>query len=433
MFLRKCRVSIPSETWWYIGIVIVVIVGAVIREINLLLILSGLMLVPILLSRLMVGSMLHRLRCERRHSKSFRPNELISVELALVNPRRRLDSWALVVQDQIQKIERNRDGSKLLSQEAAPRVFIPFSRHGSTQTAKYEGALQQRGRYQLGPLQISTRAPLGLFRGTMTVNTLSELLVTPRIGIVSTQWKEFVKAERIGQRSNRKNHGQLEGDFFGLRDWRNGDSRRWIHWRSSAKRNELVVRQFEQSRNQDFVIILDLSVTPEQFSTEQGRAAVELAVSFVATVISDHCRRGGGQLTLAVAGGTDQSVRGTASNALLQEAMEILADAHATTGEHLATAIDRHLGRFSSDDRVIIVGTRPIQLRDSARLSEAWADVQKRRALSSAICVDVTSDQFAAWFSFDEETRWTRSAPSEPPANAVSAVGTQSVRSEGSL
>ncbi len=38
----------------------------------------------------------------------------------------------------------------------------------------------------------------------------------------------------------------LQGDFVGLRSWQRGDQRRDIHWRSTAKRGELLVKHYDQ-------------------------------------------------------------------------------------------------------------------------------------------------------------------------------------------
>ena len=61
--------------------------------------------------------------------------------------------------------------------------------------------------------------------------------------------------------------------------------------------------------------------------TAEQAEQVEKAISFAATVVSDHCRRGGGRLTLGVAGQTPRLLRGTASSPLLNDALELLAEA----------------------------------------------------------------------------------------------------------
>ena len=47
------------------------------------------------------------------------------------------------------------------------------------------------------------------------------------------------------------------GEFFGLREYRDGDDRRSIHWRSSARSNRLLVREYEEEAQQRTTILID--------------------------------------------------------------------------------------------------------------------------------------------------------------------------------
>ena len=395
--MSRCQISIPKETFGYALIVVIIIVGAMIREINLLIILSGLMVGPLLVSWQVVRMTLYRLECKRRLPDMAYPGELIAVGIEVNNPRKRLDSWGLVIKDQF--VRRPPDGVTSKPKTTAATAFLSTVKTSSSETTSYRGRLWQRGRYQVGPLQISTRVPIGLIRGTITVpNSKEQLLVYPRLGVVTNQWKELVKVDQMGQRTSKRNQGQLEGDFYGLRGWRSGDSQRWIHWRSTAKRNEIVVKQFEQSLNQNFVLLLDLSLRGDEPELEQ----IELAISFAATIVVDHCRRNGGNLILAVAGYTPTIVRGPASNALVNESLEVLADAQATTRDQLPDVMDQALTAVSSDDRVVIVSANSLDPNDTERFSKVWNDVRKRRTLTQSITVNVSDSSFAKWFSYDE-------------------------------
>ena len=396
----RCQISIPKETFGYALIVIVIIVGAMIREINLLIILSGLMVGPLLVSWQFVRMTLRRLECKRRLPDMAYPGEQIVVAIEVSNLRKRLDSWGLVVADQF--IRRPPEGISSKPNIVTAKAFLPTVRTSESATTSYRGRLWQRGRYEVGPLQISTKIPLGLICGTITIpKSKEQLLVYPRLGIVTSQWKELVKVDQMGQRTSKRNQGQLEGDFYGLRGWRTGDSQRWIHWRSTAKRNELVVKQFEQSLNQNFVLLLDLRLPEDEVQLER----IELAISFAATIVVDHCRRNGGNLVLGVAGFKPVIVRGPASNALVNEALEVLADAQATTTDQLPDVMDDAMTAVSSDDRVIVVSVSKTNLHDTDRFSLVWNDVRKRRTLTQAIAVNVDSDDFAKWFTYDESKK----------------------------
>ena len=322
------------------------------------------------------------------------PGETFSVDVIVSNGRKRVDSWALVVADKIRRLSSQDERNGGNGTTVTARAFLPHVKASSTGRTSYTGQLFKRGRYQVGPARISTRVPLGLIKGTIIVpKTKDHLLVYPKLGTISKRWKELVKVEQLGHRSSRRRQGQLEGDFFGLRDWRAGDSRRWIHWRSTAKRNEIVVRQFEQTQNQNFVILLDL------FGRNEPR--LELAISFAATIVVDHCRRNSGELVVGIGGEEMRFVKGSASNTFAHEALEGLAEARASSVDHLPSLLEQGLETVSSDDRLVIVSPNPVDIRDTERFSTVWNDRQKRRQVTRATCVSAGSAEFSKWFSYD--------------------------------
>src|SRR6185295_12154455 len=100
-------------------------------------------------------------------------------------------------------------------------------------------------------------------------------------GRLTHEWTKVMRENAAGSQPVRR-RGLLEADFYGLRDWRAGDSRHWIHWRTSARRGALVVRQFEQRRSEDLALLVDLWQPGD--ANEQQMNDVETAVAFVATV-----------------------------------------------------------------------------------------------------------------------------------------------------
>jgi uncharacterized protein (DUF58 family) len=119
-------------------------------------------------------------------------------------------------------------------------------------------------------------------------------------------------------------------EFHALRAFRPGDSPRWIHWRTSARRGELMVREFEDLPADNLVLVLEPCVhgvrgqgagVSNQAETGGGapRAAIDAdpspltpdpwaltlledAVSLAATICWEWCRHDGDRLVLAVAG-----------------------------------------------------------------------------------------------------------------------------------
>jgi uncharacterized protein (DUF58 family) len=331
------------------------------------------------------------------------------VELAVHNLRKHLDSWALVLEDRLRNVLPGTGGDPQTA-----RCLVPYVAAGSSRSATYRAKLWQRGRYRFGPVKVSTKVPVGLLQGRVTLPENTDLLVFPRLGRLNAGWTQLVKHHQLGQRSSRRNQGPVEGDFYGLRDWRAGDSRRWIHWRSSAKRQDLVVRQFEQHHSQDLVIVLDLhqlppTTSPLHAANRPGEPAqahaeelVERAVSFVATVLVDYCRQAGGRLTLIIAGHLPRMVRGSASSALLGDVLELLAEATPPSQDVLPGMLADALAGTSAGDRVMIVATGPIDLNDRRRFPGTPARGARRAKLHESICLDVSHPSFRQVFDADE-------------------------------
>jgi uncharacterized protein (DUF58 family) len=267
---------------------------------------------------------------------------------------------------------------------------------GQSATAAYRGRLPRRGRYRFGPLRISTRFPLGLIRGSITADVVENVVIYPRLGRLERGWLDLQRDAVLGSRRTQRKHGLLEGEFHGLRDWRPGDSRRWIHWRTSARRGNLAVRQFEQPRNRDLALVVELW-EPERAQAALAEA-VELAVSFVASIVADACRRGGSHVFLAVGGRTAQFVSGAASMALQMEALEALAVAEAGSQDRLPELLDAAYAEARTGVQIVVVSTRPVDLSDAARFAGLHHEAARSRVLGWPLCIDASSPQLTQFF-----------------------------------
>ena len=390
---RRNQITICREGWYYLVVLSFIVSGAVLREINLLVILAGMMFGPFIINWWIVTFTLRKIDVRRKLPEGICAGDLLVVDLQATNGRRRLSSWAVVARETIRRDEDARGDTRAVA------VMFPVISAGESVQVAYRGRLMQRGKYHFGPLRISTRFPLGLLRRTITLARTDTLTVCPRLGRLTRKWALVVESKKLGSQQSRRRHGLHEGDFYGLRDWRSGDSRRWIHWRTSARHGSLTVRQFEQQRNQNLVLILDLwqPLRP----TQQHIDNVELAVSFAATVIADLCRRGGSQLIVATAGGRAKRIRGAASMVLLHEAMEHLASVSADHEDLLPDLMQSTLDVVSPGTRTVLISTRATDFSDTARFSETWDDPRKRNIISETVCFDVSSHELNEFFQVE--------------------------------
>jgi uncharacterized protein (DUF58 family) len=387
---RQRHTAVCREGWYYLLVLGIVFVGAMARDVNLLLILSGLLIGPLVFSWRMVGRTLRGLSVQRKVPQSVCAGDLLVAAVTLTNTRRRLGSWAVVVDERIE-----RETHRGREEPIRPSVLFPYVPAGESRKAVYRGRLPRRGRYRLGPLRVSTRFPFGLLCRTITVGQTDTLMVYPRLGRLTQHWAARHR-ESLASTQRRQWRPGPEGDFYGVRQWRAGDSRRWIHWRSSARLGELVVRQFEQPRSHDVAVLVELWQPARP--APQHLDNVELAVSFAATLVAELCRQGGGNLLLGTTGTPPQCIGGPASAALLQDAMQHLALAEAQTTDRLPELIERALGEIESGTEIVLLSSRPADLSDRARFRSLWADPSRRAVMRQIRCLDASGDELTEYF-----------------------------------
>jgi uncharacterized protein (DUF58 family) len=116
---------------------------------------------------------------------------------------------------------------------------------------------KQRGRYQLGPLQLRTSDPFGLFPMTRELEQTSHVVVFP----MTFDIHRFVLPVGVlsgGDALRRRTH-YITTNASGVRDYAPGDSFGRIHWPSTARRNRLIVKEFELDPLADIWIVPDMA------------------------------------------------------------------------------------------------------------------------------------------------------------------------------
>lgn len=116
-----------------------------------------------------------------------------------------------------------------------------------------------RGEFQLGPLSIASGDPFGLFRFTRTIAATSRIIVYP----ATIPIEDFALPSGLlsgGDAQRRRTHF-VTTNAAGVRDYAPGDSYNRIHWRSTARKSRLLVKEFELDPLADVWVFLDLSAS----------------------------------------------------------------------------------------------------------------------------------------------------------------------------
>ena len=162
------------------------------------------------------------------------------------------------------------------------RILLPFLRMGVVINWEYEGLCFKRGEYWIGPFTLIGSDPLGLFKKYKIINISSKFTVYPKIFNISNL-PPFIKGmitERYGSQTIRKS-GDYE-EFYGIREYRQEDGLRKIHWPLSVKHNQLMVRHFEQSGSHQVTIVLDLK--KESNLGKDKETTLEYAIKIAASL-----------------------------------------------------------------------------------------------------------------------------------------------------
>ena len=393
MFHRR-HITLCRESWYLICVLGFVICGAVFREVNLLVLVAGLMVGPVVFSWRMVSATLRGLEVRRRLPVRIGAGDPLVVELEVVNTRRRLGSWALVVADTI-----TWETSSGRDETTTVETFVPFVAAGKSAVVSYRSLLTRRGLYQFGPVWITSRFPMGFVRGRVKIPSETSLIVCPRLGRLTRQWSETMESDRAGNLRSQRRHGLAEGDYYGLREWRPGDSRRWIHWRTSAKVGGLAVLQFEQQRNRDIALVLDL--WQPDHPTEADLERVELAVSFAATAIVDFCQRGNSQLLVGLCSRAQSVWSAPASKLFSQELLDMLAVVEGSSNTLPAPMLTDIRPQLQPGTRVVVISTRGTAADGTAEQPDARPITPRAGDGGAALWINVSDPQLNNYFQMD--------------------------------
>jgi uncharacterized protein (DUF58 family) len=115
--------------------------------------------------------------------------------------------------------------------------------------------LTRRGGYILGPTTVSSGDPFGIFRVSLNYPARSSLVVLPMLFPIT----EFGTPPGLlpGGRAIRRKSMDITPHASGVREYVTGDPMKRIHWPTSIRRDQLMVKEFEQDPQSEVWLFLD--------------------------------------------------------------------------------------------------------------------------------------------------------------------------------
>lgn len=252
---------------------------------------------------------------------------------------------------------------------ARPRFVIDRLEPRGRREVFYRVRSQVRGRFPIGPLRLRLADPFGMCELSRSYAGTDDLIVIPVVEhvpfvVLGGEWTG-------GNDSHPSSIPSAGEDDIGTREYRHGDALHRVHWRSTARRGELMVRREEHPRQSQATLLLDARAGAH--AGEGLHSSLEWAVSAAASLSIHLMRRG---FSLRVITETGSGLAGMAGDVLspspdieglLLDALAMLTPSRTVTLADATRALHRAgtdslvvalLGDLSSDDAAALARRR---------------------------------------------------------------------------
>lgn len=168
--------------------------------------------------------------------------------------------------------------------EVGGRVHISLAPLPSGQVARtnYQIATHRRGSLILGPAIVEVSDPLGLSRRSKKLGQSTQITVYPQSVDIKLPDSKTGTGELVEAIKRAIRNQPTSSEFRSIREYSIGDDPRRINWKVSAKREDLVVNEYETEIAIDTHITLDTRT--RSYSPEGFERAVSVAASFVRSI-----------------------------------------------------------------------------------------------------------------------------------------------------
>ncbi|MEV5361525.1 DUF58 domain-containing protein [Streptomyces cellulosae] len=230
---------------------------------------------------LVAAAVLYRTRYRVAGSRRLSPGRVPAGTEARVHLRMdnvsRMPTGLLMLQDRVPYVLGPR-----------PRFVLDRMEAGGRREVSYRVRSDLRGRYPLGPLQLRLSDPFGMCELNRSFSSYDTLTVTPRVEPLPPV---RLSGESKGYGDGLQRSLALAGEDDVIpRGYRYGDDLRRVHWRSTARYGELMVRREEQPQRARCTVLLDTRAIAYEGAGPDS--AFEWAVSGAASVLVHMLERG---------------------------------------------------------------------------------------------------------------------------------------------
>jgi uncharacterized protein (DUF58 family) len=189
---------------------------------------------------------------------------------------------------------------------------VPLARPGDLFRGRYELKDVPRGRYAFDAVRLTVEDPFGLARAELVQGEPQALVVYPRLVQLDRLFSEGGAHAQEGRRLLLRRPTGFE--LHSVREYEQGESLRKVHWRSTARRGRLMVKELEDAPRDEVAVLLD-GLEP----------AFDVAVRAAGSILQAHVRRQ--RRCVLVVNSASRDVQSVASDGDWRRALELLAAA----------------------------------------------------------------------------------------------------------
>lgn len=210
--------------------------------------------------------------------------------------------------------------------------------------------LLRRGLYDWGPVRVISSDPFGLFRRTREYGGQQQILVYPPV--VDLPHFQAPPANLPGEGRFRRRTHYVTPNASGIREYAPGDAFNRIHWRSTARTGEMMVKTFELDPASDIWVILDLE---RRVHAGSGDESTEEYAVRVAASVSRHYLIQNRSVGLIAFGRDLRVIEPERGQQQMTRILETLAMARAIGDAPLANILHEEQRRFGRHTTLVIV------------------------------------------------------------------------------
>ncbi len=269
---RRYHLHLPALA--YAGLTILVGLAAVNRQNNLLFWVLGVMLSGLLVSGLVSGIMMQSLRVRRLVAGHGLVGEPLAVRYWVTNRSRFLPAFGLHIEEL--PVDDPAGWPRLMAPARAwvmhlgPRVTV----HGEAVFWP-----THRGEVRFDRLRIWTTFPFGIIKKSITISQPQHTLIYPLLYELNREVLRAVEPQGLAG-SRISQHTGAGDDYYGMREFRPGDSMRHIAWKRTACLDELVCLQRTKPTPPRLRVVVNLR-------SPASRRLEELAISLAASIVHE--------------------------------------------------------------------------------------------------------------------------------------------------